>query len=99
MVANPRQTERKVMNPRAEMAPLKTSSREYFMAIMAAMKNVLSPISDTMMTEIEAMKACMKPKEVVRGVVVSPSVLSWDCVCEGCCLFCGFCQWLVTGEN
>lgn len=28
---------------------------------MAAMKNVLSPISDTMITEREATKACMKP--------------------------------------
>ena len=29
---------------------------EYFMARIAAMKNVLSPISDTMMTEKEAAK-------------------------------------------
>lgn len=32
------------------------------MAMIAAMKNVLSPNSDTMMTEIEATKAWIKPK-------------------------------------
>lgn len=32
------------------------------MAMIAAMKNVLSPNSETMMTEIEATKAWMKPR-------------------------------------
>lgn len=37
--------------------------------MMAAMKNVLSPNSDTMMTEIEATKAWIKP----RFPLVEPS--------------------------
>lgn len=36
------------------------------MAMMAAMKNVLSPNSDTMMTEIEATKAWMNPRSPLR---------------------------------
>ena len=35
--------------------------RENFIAKMAAMKKVLSPISETMMTEMEAMKAWKNP--------------------------------------
>lgn len=34
---------------------------EYFIAMMAAMKNVLSPISETIMTENEATKAWKNP--------------------------------------
>lgn len=36
------------------------------MAIMAAMKNVLSPSSDTKITDIDATNACMKPRSVTN---------------------------------
>lgn len=44
----------------AVMAPANTVSRGWFMAIMAEMKKVLSPSSDTIMMLREATKACMK---------------------------------------
>ena len=43
------------------MAPINTVSRECVMAIMAAIKKVLSPSSDTIITDSEAMKAWVKP--------------------------------------
>lgn len=56
-VAYPKQTERKVMKARADRAPVNTNSLELVMANMAAIKKVLSPISDTMMTDIDAKNA------------------------------------------
>lgn len=56
-----------VISPRASMAPASTVSRLYRMAIMAAMKKVLSPSSDTMMTEMEATKAWMNPRSPLLG--------------------------------
>lgn len=41
----------------ADMAAIKTVDRECLIAIMAAMKNVLSPNSDTIITETDAMNA------------------------------------------
>lgn len=52
------------MRTRAEMAPKNTVSRECFIAMMAAMKNVLSPISDTMITDKDAKKPWMNPVRV-----------------------------------
>jgi len=49
--------ERTVMTPRAAMAPPNTTRREWRMARIAAMKNVLSPSSETIMTDNDAMKA------------------------------------------
>lgn len=46
-----------VINTSAEMAPRNTVRRECFMAMIAAMKNVLSPISETIMTDSDATKA------------------------------------------
>lgn len=37
------------------------------MAMMAAMKKVLSPSSETMMTEIAATKACINPRLPLLG--------------------------------
>ena len=50
------------------------------MAIMAAMKKVLSPISDTMMTEKEAMNAWKKPTLTHS---TTPFVSSVSCTAEG----------------
>lgn len=41
----------------ADIAAINTVDRECLMAMMAAMKKVLSPNSETMITETEAMKA------------------------------------------
>lgn len=49
--------ERIVITIRASIAPENTTSRECLMAMIAAIKNVLSPSSDTTMTDKAAMKA------------------------------------------
>lgn len=49
-----------VMKPRAITAPVKTVSLECDMAIMAAMKNDLSPISEIMITDRDATTAWTK---------------------------------------
>lgn len=46
-----------VISAKAEMAPVNTVSLGCFMAIIAAIKNVLSPISETNITEIDARNA------------------------------------------
>lgn len=51
-----------VMIPNANIAPVKTVTREYLIAMIAAIKKVLSPSSDTMMTDSEATKAWIKPR-------------------------------------
>jgi len=50
-----------VINARALIAPDNTVSLGCFIAIIAAMKNVLSPNSDTMITDKDATIACRKP--------------------------------------
>lgn len=50
------------MTARAPMAPANTVNRGYLIAIIAAIKNVLSPNSETTMTEIEATNAWRNPK-------------------------------------
>lgn len=50
-----------VINARALIAPANTVNLGCFIAIIAAMKNVLSPNSDTTITDKDAMKACKKP--------------------------------------
>ena len=62
VVAKPRTAERTVMRPSAPMAPVKTTNLECLIDIIAAIKNVLSPSSDTMMTDNAAMKPCKKSK-------------------------------------
>ena len=71
-MAYPKHTDKKVINPRADIAPAKTNNLEYFMAKMAAIKKVLSPISDTMITERDAIKACTNPNcKLLLAVVIS----------------------------
>jgi len=53
----PPSAESRVMMPSAAMAPAKTVDLACFMAMMAAMKKVLSPNSETMITDMEATKA------------------------------------------
>lgn len=50
-----------VIKIRAVMAPANTVNLGYLIAIMAAMKKVLSPNSDTIITENEATKAGKNP--------------------------------------
>lgn len=50
-----------VIRARALMAPTNTVNLGCFIAIIAAMKNVLSPNSDTTMTDKAAIKACKNP--------------------------------------
>ena len=47
VTTKPRRAERTVITARADMAARKTVSLLFLMASMAAMKNVLSPSSDT----------------------------------------------------
>lgn len=49
--------DRTVMRAKADIAPAKTVLLGCRIAIIAAMKNVLSPISETNITEIEATNA------------------------------------------
>ena len=53
-VANPKKTDKTFINPKAEMAPVNTRHLACCIARIAAMKNVLSPSSDTIMTQREA---------------------------------------------
>ena len=48
------------MLPSASIAPANTTEREYFIARIQAIKNVLSPISLTMMTAKLAVRPWMK---------------------------------------
>ena len=73
----PSRAESRVMRPRASMAPAYTIVRGCFMAMMAAMKKVLSPISETTMTEKEAKKAWKKPN-VIWGIWCGSSAESWS---------------------
>lgn len=59
--------DRQVIRPRASMAPAKTVRRLYRMAMIAAMKKVLSPSSETMMTEIAATNAWINPRLPLLG--------------------------------
>lgn len=49
--------DRTVISPKAETAPTNTVRRGCRIAIMAAIRKVLSPNSDTMMTDIDAINA------------------------------------------
>lgn len=51
------------------MAPANTVNLGCLIAIIAAIKNVLSPISDTSITLREATKACTNPTFRVFGVL------------------------------
>ena len=61
MTTNPRRADRTVMSARADMAARKTVSLFEVIAIMAAMKKVLSPSSETRMTERASTKPCRNP--------------------------------------
>lgn len=66
------------------MAPANTTRRLYRMAMIAAMKKVLSPNSDTMMTEIEATKAWRKPRLPLPGSSIDTGFTGWgeDAFCK-----------------
>lgn len=51
-----------VIRAKALIAPTKIVNRGCFIAIIAAIKNVLSPNSETTMTDKEAISACKKPR-------------------------------------
>lgn len=51
-----------VIRIKALIVPTKTVNRGCFIAIITAMKKVLSPNSETTMTDKEAINACKKPK-------------------------------------
>ena len=59
VVAYPSTAERTVIKPSANIAPVNTTNLECLIDMMAAIKNVLSPSSETMMTDKEATKAWM----------------------------------------
>ena len=61
VVSAPMKTDMTVIVARARIAPEKMVSLLYFIAMIAAMKNVLSPISETRMTEREERKPWLKP--------------------------------------
>lgn len=54
----PKKADKTDITKRDEKAPANTTSRECFIAMMAAIKNVLSPISDTMIIKNESIKPC-----------------------------------------
>ena len=61
VVRAPMRTDITVIVARARIAPVKIVMRLYFMAIIAAMKNVLSPISETRITESDDRNPWLKP--------------------------------------
>lgn len=60
-----------VIKIKADMAPPKTVRRGYLIAIIAAIKKVLSPSSDTIITENEATKAGKNPTLVAAFPLAS----------------------------
>ena len=72
VTTNPRRAERMVMTARAEMAARNTVSLLLDMARMAAMKKVLSPSSDTRITDRDSTKPWRKPLCSVK-LKLSPS--------------------------
>ena len=56
VVIAPIATDKTVITASASKAAANIVTREYFIAIIAAIKNVLSPNSDTKMTDNEAIK-------------------------------------------
>lgn len=69
---NAKTPERIVIKAKAVIAPVNTVNLGCFIAMIAAMKNVLSPISDTKITEIEATNACTKPRFSPGTALVVP---------------------------
>lgn len=67
--------DRIVIRPSANMAPANTVSLGCRIAMIAAMKNVLSPSSETMITDSEARKACMNPKS--SFTILLPFARDW----------------------
>lgn len=61
VAAMPNTTESTVIKAKAVMAPVKTTKRGWRIAIMAAMKNVLSPNSVNKITEMDAVNASKNP--------------------------------------
>lgn len=69
-----------VIRANADIAPLNTIRRGCRIAIMAAMKNVLSPNSDTTITDKDAINACKKLKSVNDLLVFPFTLLSLSAV-------------------
>lgn len=71
-----------VIKAKAKIAPANTVNRGCLMAIIAAIKNVLSPISDTRITDNAAAKAWKKPKFSTGSLfAVVPFTISTFCNC------------------
>lgn len=73
VAAMPNTTESMVISASADMAPAKTIKRGWRIAMMAAMKKVLSPNSVNNITDIDAENASIKP-ELVFGSLVASSL-------------------------
>ena len=54
--------DRSVISAKALIAPMKTVNLGCFIAMIAAIKKVLSPNSETTITDKEAINACKKPR-------------------------------------
>lgn len=65
-----------VMRASAPIAPIKTVSLGCLIAIIAAIKNVLSPISETTITDNDATNAWTKPIFSVGDVLLDKSSCS-----------------------
>ncbi len=61
VTTHPKSADSTVMSASADMAARKTVSLSQVMAMMAAMKKVLSPISETRMTDSASTKPWRKP--------------------------------------
>lgn len=64
-----------VMSARADIAPKKTVSLGCLIAIIAAIKKVLSPNSETTITDKDATKAWMNPRLLTPLFGVTLSIL------------------------
>jgi len=76
VVAYPKKDAMTCMMARAAMAADQTINRECFIAMIAAMKKVLSPSSDTMMTDKEAMNAWKKLLSAIADPWLAVAIIS-----------------------
>lgn len=73
VVRRPRQMERMFMTVMAPMAPRKTAARDLCTDMMLVMKKVLSPSSEAVISEEEAMKEFQKVLATAYGVILPVS--------------------------
>lgn len=80
------------MRANADIAPIKTIIRGCLIAIIAAIKKVLSPNSDTTITDNDATNACKKLTSKLllllllfiesAVLILSPLLMGGKCFCE-----------------